>query len=78
MSKFKQYKQLSLSNIHKEVLGNWKESDVFDKSIERRKGNPTFTFYEGPSPITKPSLSLSNGRGLRIIKASIIPYNILK
>mgnify|MGYP000624749695 FL=1 len=48
MSKFKQYKQLSLSNIHKEVLGNWKESDVFDKSIERRKGNPTFTFYEGP------------------------------
>ena len=48
MSKFKQYKQLSLSNIHKEVLGNWRESDVFDKSIERRKGNPTFTFYEGP------------------------------
>ena len=48
MSKFKQYKQLSLSNIHKEVLGSWKESDVFDKSIERRKGNPTFTFYEGP------------------------------
>ena len=48
MSKFKQYKQLSLSNVHKEVLGNWRESDVFDKSIERRKGNPTFTFYEGP------------------------------
>ena len=48
MSKFKQYKQLSLSNIHKEVLGNWRESDVFNKSIERRKGSPTFTFYEGP------------------------------
>ena len=48
MSKFKQYKELSLSNIHKEVLANWRESDVFDKSIERRKGNPTFTFYEGP------------------------------
>ena len=48
MSKFKQYKQLSLSTIHKEVLGNWRQSDVFDKSIERRKGNPTFTFYEGP------------------------------
>ena len=48
MSKFKQYKQLSLSTIHKEMLGNWRESDVFDKSIERRKGNPNFTFYEGP------------------------------
>ncbi len=48
MSKFKQYKQLTLSNIHKEVLENWRESDVFKKSIESRKGNPTFTFYEGP------------------------------
>ena len=48
MSKFKQYKQLSLSNIHKEVLEKWSASDVFDKSIQRRKGNPTFTFYEGP------------------------------
>jgi isoleucyl-tRNA synthetase len=48
MSKFKQYKQLSLSNIHKEVLENWRESDVFNKSIESRKGNPAFTFYEGP------------------------------
>ena len=48
MSKFKEYKQLSLSNIHKEVLGNWRKSDVFTQSIESRKGNPTFTFYEGP------------------------------
>ena len=48
MSKFKQYKQLSLSKIHKEVLVNWRESDVFNKSIERRKGSPHFTFYEGP------------------------------
>ena len=48
MSKFKQYKQLNLSNIHEEVLANWRASDVFDKSIERRKKNPTFTFYEGP------------------------------
>ena len=48
MGKFKQYKKLSLSNIHKEVLEKWSASDVFDKSIQRRKGNPTFTFYEGP------------------------------
>ncbi len=48
MSKFKQYKQLSLPNIHKEVLGNWRSTSVFEKSIESRKGNPTFTFYEGP------------------------------
>jgi isoleucyl-tRNA synthetase len=48
MSKFKEYKQLSLSKTHKEVLENWKNNDVFNQSIESRKGNPTFTFYEGP------------------------------
>ena len=48
MSKFKEYKQLSLSKTHKEVLENWKNNDVFNQSIEGRKGNQTFTFYEGP------------------------------
>ncbi|MBT5090744.1 MAG: isoleucine--tRNA ligase [Flavobacteriales bacterium] len=48
MSKFKEYKQLSLSKTHKEVLENWIKSDVFNQSIESRKGKSTFTFYEGP------------------------------
>ena len=48
MSKFKQYKQLSQSKTHKEVLANWRKNDVFKHSGESRKGNPTFTFYEGP------------------------------
>ena len=48
MSKFKEYNQLSLSKAHKEVLDNWRENDIFNQSIEGRKGNTTFTFYEGP------------------------------
>ena len=48
MSKFKQYNQLSLPKTHKEVLENWKQTNVFNQSIESRKGNPPFTFYEGP------------------------------
>ena len=48
MSKFKEYDQLSLSNIHKEVLDDWRKSDVFTKSVESKRGNPKFTFYEGP------------------------------
>ena len=48
MSKFKQYNQLSLSKIHKDVLENWEKTNVFNQSIESRKGNPPFTFYEGP------------------------------
>jgi isoleucyl-tRNA synthetase len=48
MSKFKEYKGLSLSQTHKDVLENWRKSDVFNQSVESRKGQPTFTFYEGP------------------------------
>ena len=48
MRKFKEYKQLSLSDTHKEVLKSWEEFDVFTQSVESRKGNPIFTFYEGP------------------------------
>ena len=48
MNKFKEYKGLNLSEIHKNVLEAWRESDIFNESIESRKGNLTFTFYEGP------------------------------
>ena len=48
MSKFKEYEKLDLPNIHKEVLEDWKTSDVFKKSITAKKTKPTFTFYEGP------------------------------
>ncbi|MEC7863652.1 MAG: class I tRNA ligase family protein, partial [Bacteroidota bacterium] len=48
MSKFKEYKQLNLSKTHKEILENWRKSDIFTQSIENRKGGAIFTFYEGP------------------------------
>ena len=48
MAHFKEYKGLNLAQIHKEILENWRKTDVFNQSIESRKGNPTFTFYEGP------------------------------
>jgi len=48
MSKFKEYKGLSLSQTHKDVLENWRKSDIFNQSVESTKGQPTFTFYEGP------------------------------
>jgi len=48
MNKFKEYKGLNLSQIHKNVLETWIESDIFNKSIKSKKGNLTFTFYEGP------------------------------
>ena len=46
--KFREYKQLDLSQINKDVLESWEANDTFHKSISTREGNPTFVFYEGP------------------------------
>ena len=48
MKTFKEYKQLDLASIHKQILKDWRKNDVFAKSIKIREGEPTFTFYEGP------------------------------
>jgi len=48
MSKYKEYKGLSLPNIHKEVLKEWNEKNIFQECIDKGKGKPSFTFYEGP------------------------------
>jgi isoleucyl-tRNA synthetase len=47
-NKFKEYKQLDLSEINKVVLKRWEKDDTFHKSISTREGHPTFVFYEGP------------------------------
>ncbi len=46
--KYKEYKNLSYSEIAEEVLKYWKENRIFERSVEERQGKPTFTFYEGP------------------------------
>jgi isoleucyl-tRNA synthetase len=46
--RFKEYKQLDLPNIAKEILKQWKDEDTFSKTLDNRKGSPPFIFYEGP------------------------------
>ncbi len=46
--KFPEYKGLDLSGINKEIVRFWKENKTFEQSIEIRKNNPAFIFYEGP------------------------------
>lgn len=47
-TKYQEYKRLSLTNIADEVGKYWEENDVFKKSMDIRKGNENFVFYEGP------------------------------
>jgi isoleucyl-tRNA synthetase len=51
MSNTKQYKEvknLSQTQIEKEILEFWKTNHVFEESITSREGKPQFVFYEGP------------------------------
>ena len=45
---YKEYKQLNLSEIGKEVLKRWESNDIFAKSISNRPASKPYTFYEGP------------------------------
>jgi len=46
--KYTEYKQLSLTNIASEINEYWQQNNIFQKSIDTRKGCPPFVFYEGP------------------------------
>jgi isoleucyl-tRNA synthetase len=45
---FKEYKNLDYAQVADEILKFWQDENIFQKSIDTREGNPTFTFYEGP------------------------------
>ena len=43
--KFAEYSKFDLSDINKEVLKRWQDGDIFHKSLETRKGHPSFVFF---------------------------------
>lgn len=46
--KYKEYKGINYAEMATDMLNNWKEHKIFQKSVESREGHPVFTFYEGP------------------------------
>ena len=48
MKKFNEYKGLNLPALSKEVLAQWEEENLFEKSVTTREGHPQFLFFEGP------------------------------
>lgn len=46
--KYNEYTRLDLPKIAEEVRSIWEKNDVFAQSLENRKGNEPFVFYEGP------------------------------
>ena len=60
----------------KTVLDFWRREHIFEKSIEDRRGHPTYTFYDGPPTANgKPHI----GHVLtRVIKDMIPRYRTMK
>ncbi len=46
--KYREYKNLDLTQISKEIGEYWTTHSTFEKSLEIRKGHKPFVFYEGP------------------------------
>jgi isoleucyl-tRNA synthetase len=48
LSKYREYQQLNLPLIGREMLDRWEAGQAFEKSVELRGGAVPFVFYEGP------------------------------
>ncbi len=46
--KYPEYKKLDLTQIGNDINEYWKQHNTFGKSVEIRKGQEPFVFYEGP------------------------------
>ena len=73
---FKEYKGLDLIKISNEILDFWEDKSIFRKSIEGRKKNKNFIFYEGP-PSANGTPGIHHMMG-RTIKDIFCRYKTLK
>ncbi len=48
MMKYNEYKYLNLPQIGKDILKNWEANKIFEKSLDMRRDDSVFVFYEGP------------------------------
>ncbi len=66
--KYREYKQLNLTETGKEIGKYWEDHEVFKKSLEIRKGHEPFIFYEGPpSANGKPGIHHVMARAIKDI-----------
>ncbi len=66
--KYREYKQLNLTEAGKEIGKYWEDHEVFKKSLEIRKDHEPFIFYEGPpSANGKPGIHHVMARAIKDI-----------
>jgi isoleucyl-tRNA synthetase len=66
--KYKEYKDLNLTRIGKEINTYWEQHRTFEKSLQIREGHKEFVFYEGPpSANGKPGIHHVMARAIKDI-----------
>lgn len=77
MSKFKNIpSNISFPAMEEEIISFWKENKIFEKSVDQRSDDNTYTFYDGPPFITGMP---HHGHLLSSIAKDIIPrYQTMK
>ncbi len=66
IKKYPEYKHLDFAQVGEEILKYWKKHQIFEKSIQSREGQASFTFYEGPpSANGTPGIHHVMGRALK-------------
>ena len=48
MQRFGEIRRIDAQVIERQIRDWWKSARIFEKSVQARKGAPTYTFYEGP------------------------------
>ena len=46
--KYREFQQLNLPALEREILDQWERQNAFERSVSIREGSPSFVFYEGP------------------------------
>ena len=73
---YKEFKNLNLPEIDKEILAFWMDKKIFTKSVEQRPQDNAYVFYEGPpSANGKPGIHHVMAR---TIKDLVCRYHTLK
>jgi isoleucyl-tRNA synthetase len=66
--KYPVYEGLDLPKVAATIQENWKQNQIFEKSISEHEGDPSFVFYEGPpSANGMPGIHHVMGRAIKDI-----------
>ena len=76
MKKFNELSKEKINVEEKRILDSWKKNDIFNKTIENRKNNENFVFYDGPA--TANGMPGVHHMLAKLLKDSFCKYKTMK